>query len=241
MSDTIIVPCRQPGEPAITSPVLFFVNPGDTSAIISEARRRHGKKHFLFHSNLFEIPGQAPLFWAGPALGAPAAVMVLEKLIALGSSDVIVHGWCGALTPDLAAGEVFLPSQALSEEGTSAHYPVAEKPPAAHAGLRRQLGDFLQHNGYPVKQGPIWTTDAPFRETRQKVEQYGSQGIMAVDMEFAALCTVAAYRGVRLAAVMLVSDELYHPAWRPLYASRSFKQKSLEIFFALSRFACNIC
>jgi len=239
MLDTVINPSRQKGEAHITGPVLFFVNPGDAPPIINEARRRQAKKHFLFHSNLFEIPGQPPVFWAGPALGAPAAVMVLEKLIALGCKDILVYGWCGSLVPGLTAGDIFLPTRALCEEGTSAHYPLATGPAPAE-DLRRQLADFLRHEGYPVQEGPVWTTDAPFRETRQKVQEYGRQGLMAVDMEFSALSRVAAYRSVNLAAAMLVSDELHHEAWRPIFASKGFKKRSLEIFLALSRFACNV-
>jgi len=239
MSDTVIEPSRLQGEAAITGPVLLFVNPGDSARIIKAARELNGKKHFLFHSNLFEIPGQRPIFWAGPALGAPAAVIALEKLIALGCKDVIVHGWCGSLVAGLQAGAVFLPTWALSEEGTSAHYPLAS-PPAPHGDLSRQLAKFLRQCGYAVQEGPIWTTDAPYRETRKKVQDYGRRGIMAVDMEFSALSTVAAYRGVNLTAAMLVSDELYHDAWRPIYASKAFQKKSLEIFLALSSFACNV-
>ncbi|MBU0908754.1 MAG: nucleoside phosphorylase [Proteobacteria bacterium] len=239
MPDTLINPSRQKGEAHITGPVLFFINPGDSSHICNEARKLNGKKHFLFHSNLFEISARPPVFWAGPALGAPAAVMVLEKLIALGCKDVIVYGWCGALVPGLKACDVFLPTRALSEEGTSDHYPLA-KPPAAHEAMRLQLACYLHQQGYTVQEGPIWTTDAPYRETRQKVQEYGRQGIMAVDMEFSALCTVAAYRSVNLAAAMLVSDELYHPTWQPVYMSKAFKKKSMETFLALSRFACNI-
>ncbi|MBU4260874.1 MAG: nucleoside phosphorylase [Proteobacteria bacterium] len=239
MSDTVINPSRQKGEVHLTGPVLFFVNPGDAPPIINEARKRQAQKHFLFHSNLFEISGQPPIFWAGPALGAPAAVMALEKLIALGCKDVLVYGWCGSLAPGLTAGDIFLPTWSLSEEGTSAHYPLATGP-AADEDLRRQLATFLQQEGYPVQEGPIWTTDAPFRETRQKVQEYGRQGIMAVDMEFSALSTVATYRSVNLAAAMLVSDELHHEAWRPIFASKVFKKKSLEIFLAMSRFACNV-
>lgn len=239
MTDTVIDPSRQQGEATIAGPVLLFVNPGDASRIISAAKKLNGKQHFLFHSNLLEIPGRQTTFWAGPALGAPAAVMALEKLIALGCTNVIVHGWCGSLAPGLKAGDVFLPTWALSEEGTSAHYPLAAGPAAAQ-GLRLQLADFLRQSGYAVQEGPIWTTDAPYRETRQKVREYGSRGIMAVDMEFSALCTVAAYRGVSLAAAMLVSDELYHAAWRPIFTSKAFQKKSMEIFHALARFACNV-
>jgi uridine phosphorylase len=233
MPDVLITPSRGKGEAAVTGPLLFFVNPGDAPPIVSEAKRRHAKKLFLFHSNLFELLGEPRVYWAGPALGAPAAVLVLEKLIALGARKIIVYGWCGSLVQSLQVGDIFLPTRFLSEEGTSEHYPIAA-PPQAHPDLHRQLAMTMATNGHVVKQGPIWTTDAPYRETRQKILEYGRRGIMAVDMEFSALCTVAAFRGVSLAAAMLVSDELFHEPWRPLYQNKAFKKKSMEIFLNLS-------
>lgn len=234
MPDALITPCRGKGEPAITGPVLFFVNPGDAPSIVGEAKRQGAEKHFLFHSNLFALPGEPRCYWAGPALGAPAAVMVLEKLIALGATKIIIYGWCGSLVQSLRAGEIFLPNRAFSEEGTSVHYPVAA-PPEPHPDLHRQLAMTLTTHGHTVRQGPIWTTDAPYRETRQKIRDYGQRGIMAVDMEFSALCAVAAFRRVSLAAAMLVSDELFHESWRPLYQNRSFKKKSVAIFRNLAQ------
>ena len=47
-----------------------------------------------------------------------------------------------------------------------------------------------------------------------KVRHYGAAGILAVEMELAALLAVAQVRGVRLAAVLAISDELFHP-WTP--------------------------
>jgi uridine phosphorylase len=233
MADALITPCRGKGEASLPGgPLLFFVNPGDAPAIVSEAKKRGAQKRFLFHSNLFVLPeGHA---WAGPALGAPAAVMALEKLIALGATKIIVYGWCGSLVQSLRAGDIFLPTGALSEEGTSAHYPL-RAPAVAHPEMVRRLAAGLAAGGHAVQHGVIWTTDAPYRETLQKVREYGGRGIMAVDMEFAALCTVAAFRGVSLAAVMLVSDELFHAAWRPVYQHRQFTKKSMELFRELDR------
>ena len=234
MPDALITPCRGKGEPAIAGPVLFFVNPGDAPSIVSEAKRLGAEKRFLFHSNLFALPGEPPLYWAGPGLGAPAAVLVLEKLIALGATKIIIYGWCGSLVQSLRAGDIFLPTRGLSEEGTSVHYPGA-RPPEANPDLHRQLAMALPAAcGNVIKQGPIWTTDAPYRETRQKIRDYGRRGIMAVDMEFSALCTVAAFRGVSLAAAMLVSDELFHESWRPHYQNKDFKRKSMDVFHMLS-------
>ena len=62
--------------------------------------------------------------------------------------------------------------------------------------------------------GKVWTTDAPYRETEAKVREYGSQGILAVEMEMSALFTVARFRGVALAGLLVVSDELSNLTWR---------------------------
>ncbi|MBI5558244.1 MAG: nucleoside phosphorylase [Deltaproteobacteria bacterium] len=239
MPDVVIKPSRRVNEAAISGPVLFFVNPGDVAPIASAAKRLKAIRHPLFYSNLFEIPGQTSIWWAGPALGSPAAVMVLEKLIACGATKIIVHGCCGSLGEALRAGEIFMPVSAFSEEGTSSHYPLSHSI-APHEELHQQVVKQLSANGYPVKEGAVWTTDAPYRETRAKILAYNGQGIMAVDMEFSALAAVAAFRNVRLASVMLVSDELYHQSWRPLFQTKGFKRKSKEIFLLLSRIACNL-
>ncbi|MFH1216348.1 MAG: nucleoside phosphorylase [Pseudomonadota bacterium] len=229
MSTIIIEPSRREGEPSLSGPVLFWVNPGDTQHILREAKDRGALRHFLFHSNLLEIPGPNTSYWAGPALGAPAAVLALEKLIALGAQNIVVYGWCGSLTSSLGAEQIFIPTWSKSEEGTSAHYP-GENPSRSTPELRQKLAYFFSGKGYPVQQGPIWTTDAPYRETKDKVDNFAGQGIMAVDMEFSALCKVASFRGINFAAVMLVSDELWHDKWFPVFHRKSFKKLSRQVF-----------
>jgi uridine phosphorylase len=161
------------------------------------------------------------------------AVMTLEKLIALGCRKVVVMGWCGALRPELRVGDILLPTWTHSEEGVSAHYPLAI-PAAAPAALNKKISASLTEAGLASRQGPIWTTDAPYRELPSKIKKFAGAGIMAVDMEFSALCTVAAFRRIELAAVLLVSDELYHEAWHPGYTGKAFKKKSRALFDHLS-------
>ncbi len=236
MLDIIIEPTRFKGEPKIDGPCLFFVNPGESQFVIKEANTLKAKRHFLFNSNLFELPGDVTSYWAGPAMGAPMAVMTMEKLIALGATDIIVFGWCGSLNDSLKIGDIFLPTWGLSEEGTSSHYPCVNKRPEPETRLHMELVDYLSGSDYNVKHGPIWTTDAPYRETRQKVTEYAEKGIMAVDMEFSALVNLACFRKINLAAVMLVSDELYHPEWQPGFSNKKFKQKSRQVFSELANF-----
>jgi purine-nucleoside phosphorylase len=63
-----------------------------------------------------------------------------------------------------------------------------------------------------------------------------SQSILAVDMEFSALVTVAAFRGIELAAVLLVSDELYRATWQPGFNRKSFRKKSRQLFTLMTHF-----
>lgn len=232
----IINPIRYPREPVISRGCIFFVNPGDQKFVAEEARQAKAKKHFLFNSNLYELPGDSACFWAGPSLGAPMATMTMEKLIALGAKEIVLFGCCGSLHESLTIGDIFLPTWGRSEEGVSQHYPGKEGLPATSDYLRAQLKSFYLSRGFKLSEGPIWTTDAPFRETRDKIVSYGKEGVMAVDMELTALATVARFRGVKLAAVMLVSDELFRSDWRPGFASKSFKAMTRKVFKELAGF-----
>ena len=174
------------------------------------------------------------MFWAGPAVGAPMAVICLEKLIALGATRIVVCGWCGSLRPDLGVGELVLPTWSISEEGTSAHYPVEGRSETSPR-LRGELKGFFADAGKELREGPVWTTDALYRETREKVARYGGEGILAVDMECSALMQVAAFRRVELAAVLLVSDLLWREAWQPGFQGKEFRKRSQGLVAALVR------
>ena len=226
---TLINPKREKGEPTLPETGLLVLNPADVLNIAGVLKKTGARKHFFFNGNLLVVPGEenagAPFFMAGPAVGSPMAVLAFEKLIALGAGRIIVFGWCGSLISEISVGDVLLPTWAVSDEGTSKHYPVEERPESSSV-LRGHLSTHLGRQGIQPRSGPIWTTDAPYRETRDQVETYGGQGVLGVDMEFSALCTVASFRRVEMAAVMLVSDELCHPEWKPGFRTKVFREKS---------------
>ncbi len=177
---------------------------------------------------IFLLPGagRAPACLAGPCLGAPQAVMALEKLIALGAGRIWVFGWCGSLQPQVRIGDILLPTGAVSEEGTSAHYPLREPNPGPDAALAGRLRRRLRQCGMPFHEGRVWSTDAPYRETPGKVCRFRQQGVVAVDMEMSALMTVAAFRRVSLGAMLVVSDELSGPGWKPGFSSDRLRRAS---------------
>ncbi|PIE62026.1 MAG: uridine phosphorylase [Desulfobacterales bacterium] len=169
---------------------------------------------------------------AGPYIGAPYGVMLLESLIAQGVTHVIILGWCGALTPALVPSDIVVPNQAICDEGTSRHYMAFQNDPPSTApdvSFHRDLLQALQlktdiPNG-AIHIGPIWTTDAIYRETREKVDWYAGQGVLAVEMECSALFAVATFRHVSAAAVLVVSDSLAHESgeWQPGFGNKTFK------------------
>jgi uridine phosphorylase len=156
-------------------------------------------------------------------LGAPCAAMALEELIAFGVQEAICWGYCGSLQDDIGVGHVVLPSSAIREEGTSYHYlpEVAEATPDQL--VQQRLSVSLAREGLGCHQGPIWTTDAPYRETREKVCRYRNAGILAVDMEMAALFAVARVRGISLGAALLVSDRVSDEGWTPGFRTAALK------------------
>jgi uridine phosphorylase len=169
-----------------------------------------------------------PVTLAGPAPGAPYAVMVLEKLIALGAETVMAFGWCGSLTAEARIGDLIVPAAAYSEEGTSGHYPTAEPEPGPAAELCLTLQQQMQAAGLPFQSGRVWTTDAIYRETKAKVMSFASQGMLAVEMEMSALFTVARFRGVALAGLLVVSDELFTLTWRHGLHDEHFRRRRRE-------------
>lgn len=231
--DCVINPERGRGEPILPEIGILAVNPSEAPVLAAYAKTAQMQRAFLFHSNLYYSDR---LFLAGPAVGAPMAVMCLEKLIALGAKKIVLYGWCGSLQEELRAFDILLPTEALSEEGTSRHYQHQDEQQtriASSPTLQQRLERILTKADLAYQTGKIWSTDAPYRETRTKVVAYAGQGIYGVDMEFSALCAVAAFRGVELAAAMLVSDEVWQQSWQPQFSRKEFKRKSRKLLTLL--------
>ncbi len=163
----------------------------------------------------------------GPVYGAPHAVMALEQLIALGAKNIFFLGWCGSLAAEAHIGDIVLPWNALSEEGVSKHYPTPGRKVTANPRMFKLLSSTLGNLGRRRHEGKIWTTDAIFRETEAKARAYAARGLLAVEMEVSALLKVSCYRGVALAAALVVSDEMASLTWTPGFRDPRLKEGRL--------------
>jgi len=224
----LIRPFRRRSEPEISADAMMVMIPSDLEYLLNINK---GKEILQINSGFFqtniirESTGKS-ISISGPFTGAPQAVMGMEKLIAMGAKRVWVLGWCGSLQPNLRIGDFLIPFKAVSEEGTSRHYPITDKNPGTSLNLNSMIEKSLEKMGRTCQKGLVWTTDAPYRETALKVTQYSDEGIMAVEMEMAALITLSIYRNVELAGLLVVSDELFDLKWKPGFSDPTLKKSS---------------
>jgi uridine phosphorylase len=163
------------------------------------------------------------------AMGASATVRAMEELAAAGARRFLTLGWLGSLQTDLPVGSLVIPTAAVSEEGTSAHYAgPATAPSNVVEAVRAQAG--IQ--GLEVRTGRVWTTDAMYRETRDKVSRYASEGVLGVDMETAAMLSFGAFRGVEVCNLLVVSDEL-RDIWVPGFGDPRHMQGTVDALAVL--------
>jgi len=181
---------------------------------------------------------------AGPFIGAPYATMLLESLIAKGADKIIIIGWCGAVTDKLEVGDIVLPFKAIVDEGISSNYKILDKDvPSSTPDLKLmdQLSDHLMSCEVNFKKTTIWTTDAIYRETVNKVAYFRKLGAQAVEMESSALFSVAEYRKVSIAGLFVVSDSVASKDWSPGFRRKRFKLARENACKSIMAFAEKLC
>jgi len=83
--------------------------------------------------------------------------------------------------------------------------------------LLKKIEQLLSKTGISYKEGGVWTTDAPFKETMSKVLAHQRKGILAVEMECSALFCLSAYRKIDSAALLIITDTLWEGIWKPAF------------------------
>lgn len=228
----IIHPTKGKKEKPVPGTGLLLVNPTEAAGCQKRLKGEGGKGQYLFNSELVIDEGK-DFFVAGPAIGAPMAVMTMEKLIALGAKRLILFGWCGAISKELAVGDVLVPESAFVGEGTSQYYSETMAP-LPSSQLRKKISKLLERENIAIKGSRVWSTDAIYREDRQTISQlHKEKNVDAVDMEFSALCSVAQFRKIEFAAVLIVSDELWGKSWRPGFTASLFQNNKKRTLDAL--------
>ncbi len=141
-------------------------------------------------------------------IGAPQTAVQAEELHALGVKKIIIMGTAGGVSHHLKIGEIVVCNKAVRDDGVSHHYLKNALYAYPSFILTSKIKRIMKQTGIKFKSGSTWTIDAPYMETTKEVTHYRKLGVLTVEMEAAALFSVAKKRGFQAAAVFVISDIL---------------------------------
>jgi len=203
---------RQKGLPVVDVPGICILDPdGDiVRRLNAEDRAKRFDGWPCYHTDLYTFSlGGETVGILGCVVGAPFAVLIAEELFACGCRVLISLTSAGQIIPAEGNPPYFVViDRALRDEGTSYHYAAPEIFAEADPQIVAAVADALKKAGQRAFVGPSWTTDAPFRETAGAVEAARAKGILAVEMEPAALYTFARKQGVAVLCLALVTNTM---------------------------------
>lgn len=162
-----------------------------------------------YHTSMDEFEEAGLRFGiVGCAVGAAFSVLLAEQAFASGCQLLISLSSAGQITASALAPYFILIERALRDEGTSYHYLAPSRYAVAEPALTRPVMAALRAADLHVQLGATWTTDAPFRETEAAIAAARAEGILAVEMEAAALYAFAKARGRKVLCFAQVTNQM---------------------------------
>jgi uridine phosphorylase len=202
---------RQKGLATLDVPPVCILDPdGD---IVRRLRRTGQSRPFehwpCYHTELDTfLLGQTEVGIVGRAVGASFAVLLAEELFASGCRLLVSLTSAGQVLPAGSPPYFVVIDRALRDEGTSYHYAPPSEFADADPELVTTAAEALARLSVRSVVGPSWTTDAPFRETAEAIDNARAKGILAVEMEAAALYAFARVANVRVLCLAHVTNTM---------------------------------
>jgi purine-nucleoside phosphorylase len=152
-----------------------------------------------------------PVSVQGSGMGMPSASIYTHELInEYGVKSLIRIGSCGALAMDLNLGDVIaaIGSATDSNMNRARFDGLVDYAPVADFGLLRTAADVAERRGIALRVGPILAADAFYTDRPDLYDRLADYGVLAVEMESAAIYTIAARYGARALTILTVSDHI---------------------------------
>lgn len=190
-----------PGDPGRVKKIAAFL---DEPAFLAENRE--------FCSFVGSISGERVIV-TSTGIGGPSAAIALEELAKLGVKTAVRIGTCGGIAPSVRGGDLIIPTAAVRMEGTSREYVPPEYPAAADFSVVSALVSAAREGGLRYHTGVVQSKDSFYGqhspqsmpvsyELMNKWDAWKRLGVLASEMETAALFTVGAVRGVRMGCIL---------------------------------------
>ncbi len=146
-------------------------------------------------------------------IGGPSAAIALEELAKAGLTTAVRIGTCGGIQNKVIPGDLVIPTAAVRMEGTSKEYAPVEYPAAADFEMVSALAEAAKENHYRYHTGIIQSKDSFYGqhspdtmpvdyELTNKWNAWKKLGVLASEMETAALFTVGAVRNIKVGCVL---------------------------------------
>lgn len=140
--------------------------------------------------------------------GSPDSVFALELLFQVGGDYIIRVGSAGALNEKINVGDLFIISGAVRGEGTSVYYAPLEYPAIPDPIVTNSLIEAAERLKIKYNTGIVWTMDAIFRETSDKVALMDSLNVKCVDMICSSLFVTSSIYKKKSGAILVISDNV---------------------------------
>ena len=144
-------------------------------------------------------------------IGSPFVAQFIDEMMVMGTKKFVFVGSCGML--DNTDAEIIVPDKAYRDEGTSWHY-VPDKEEFFNIENADKVCSVLDSLSIPYTKGPVWTTDAFYRETPSAVSYYKNKGCIAVDMECSAIAALSKYCKAETYQFFFTADSLKDKNWK---------------------------
>lgn len=188
--------CLLPGDPLRAQYIA--------ESCLENVRQVNGERGLLGFTGTWE---GKPVSVQGTGMGCAGATIVFEELIQLGVKSLVRVGTCGGLQPDLRQGDMVLALSAAPADATARHLVGGEAhAPTASWDLVHEAVHVAKARDQHLHIGQVVSSDLFYNPDEGQYERWSRRGILAVEMEAAALFTLGALRGVQTCCLLTVSD-----------------------------------
>ncbi|RSK54669.1 nucleoside phosphorylase [Bacillus canaveralius] len=148
------------------------------------------------------------IFVTSTGIGGASAGIAVEELRNIGVNVMIRIGSCGANQAEVKLGDLVIAGGAVRNDGASDAYIDKAFPAIPDTGLLFHVIEAAKKSGYRHHIGKVRSHDSFYTDEEQQIDQYwSSKGILASDMETAALFVIGGLRGVKTASILNVVVE----------------------------------
>lgn len=146
-------------------------------------------------------------------VGCPACAGNLDLFNAMGITKVMFCGGGGVLDKNIEVGQILVVDGAIRDEGFSYHYIEPSKYIYTNPEVTEKIVGYLEENEISYLRGLVWTTDAIFRETPDRIARRKEEGAKIVEMEQAGCIAVSQFRGFAYGALIYGGDDVSQEEW----------------------------